>query len=288
MQEMYNQIQFTLTVNAGKWLIAKAISELEYVKEALSDGKILLFGGTTVSALSEILIGKPLRLSGRITPRGTVTAYRKKENILMPHTILIYQNKIYDIEKDLIAQDLVKKIGKSDVIITGANGYDIYGNAALMAGSFGLRSRNHLLAPIHTEGAKLIVAVGIEKFIPGSILEAIKYAGRNSSIWSMGASVGLAPLLGEIITERDAVKILTGLEATIIGRGGIQGAEGSSTMVARGNNKSLEKLISLIKWSSQQKLSSAPDSIKECERGINACSRHNGCCYKSGKLFNKL
>jgi hypothetical protein len=283
---MLSQIQFTLTVNAGKWLIAKAISELECIKEAILKGKIILFGGTTVSALSEILTGTPLRLSGRITPRGTVTAYQNKED--MPHTMFIYQGKIYDLEKDPPAQDLLKKIGKSDVVVTGANAYDIYGNACLMAGTHGLGSRNNLLAPIHSEGSKLIIAVGIEKLIPGSVLEAIKYAGRTSSIWSMGSSVGLVPLLGEIITEIEAIKILVGIEAIVIGRGGINGAEGSSTIVARGDKKSLEKLISLIEWLCQQTLSGSPDSIKECDRGTKACARHKGCCYKSGKLFSGL
>lgn len=283
---MHKQIQFTLTVTAGKWLIARAISELKCIKKALSKGKIILFGGTTVSAISELLTGIPLRLSGRITPRGTVTAHKIKED--SPHTLLIYQGKFYDLEKNYKAKDLLKKMDKYDVVITGANGYDIYGNACLMAGTYGLGNRNSLLAPIHTEGSRLIIAVGLEKFIPGSILEAIKHAGRTSSIWSMGASVGLVPLLGEIITEIEAINILVGIEAIVIGKGGISGAEGSSTIVAQGDMESLEKLLNLVKWSSQRTLSSIPDSVKECERGLNSCSRHMGCCYKSGKLFNQL
>jgi hypothetical protein len=283
---MIHQIQFTLTVNAGKWIIAKALSELQCIKEAVSKGKLVLFGGTTVSALAEILTGKPLRLSGRITPRGTVTAYQEKEG--MPHTMLISKGEIYDLDKDVKAKDLFKKISKFDVTVTGANGYDIYGNAFLMAGTYGLGDRNNLLAPIHTEGSKLIIAVGLEKLIPGSVLEAIQHSGRDSSLWSMGASVGLVPLAGEIITEIEAIKILLGIRAIVIGRGGIHGAEGSSTMVARGDHETLKKLIHLIKWSFQQSLSGVLESIKECDRGIQACSRHKGCCYKSGKLFDEL
>ncbi len=66
--------QFTLTVSEGKRLIAKAIASLPEVRKALSDGMILLKGGTTVSALSEELCGQPLRISGRVTPRGTVSS----------------------------------------------------------------------------------------------------------------------------------------------------------------------------------------------------------------------
>ena len=101
---MYKQIQFTLTVNAGKWLIARALSELKCIKDAISHGSIIMFGGTTVSALVEILTGTPLRLSGRIIPRGTVIPYQKEEST--PHTILISQGKIFDLEKIPESQDL--------------------------------------------------------------------------------------------------------------------------------------------------------------------------------------
>ncbi|GAB4114128.1 MAG: hypothetical protein Kow00103_07290 [Candidatus Caldatribacteriota bacterium] len=281
---MLHQIQFTLTVNAGKWIIAKAISELGCIKESLSNGKLILFGGTTVSALAEILFGKALRLSGRVSTRGTVTAFQKKREV--PHTMLFTQGKIYDLERDVEVQKLLQSIEKSDVVVSGANGYDVNGNAFLMAGTYGLGDRINLLAPIHTEGAKVLIAVGLEKLIPGSTLEAIKCSGRNSSIWSMGASVGLVPLVGEIINEIEAIKILFGIKPVVIGRGGIQGAEGSSTFVAQGERETLQRLISLIEWASQQKLSGISESIKECERGVKACARHKGCCYKSGKLFN--
>ena len=66
--------QFSLTVTEGKRLIAKAIASLPEVRHALGEGLILLKGGTTVSALSEELCGQPLRISGRITPRGTVSS----------------------------------------------------------------------------------------------------------------------------------------------------------------------------------------------------------------------
>ena len=68
------KVQFTLTVAEGKRLIARGIASLPEVRKAMAEGLILLKGGTTVSALSEELCGMPLRISGRITPRGTVSA----------------------------------------------------------------------------------------------------------------------------------------------------------------------------------------------------------------------
>ncbi len=64
-------IQFCLTVAEGKRLIAEGIIRLPEIIKALDSGKVLLKGGTTVSAIAERLIGKKLRISGRISPFGT-------------------------------------------------------------------------------------------------------------------------------------------------------------------------------------------------------------------------
>ncbi|MCL4370580.1 MAG: hypothetical protein M1380_06700 [Chloroflexi bacterium] len=63
--------QVSLTVSEGKLLIARAIASLPEVRSAFENGRILLKGGTTVSALAEELVGVPLRISGRVSPRGT-------------------------------------------------------------------------------------------------------------------------------------------------------------------------------------------------------------------------
>lgn len=68
------KVQIALTVNESKRLIAKAIISLPEVKNAFEKEKILLKGGTTVSAVAEELVGVPLRICGRISKRGTVSS----------------------------------------------------------------------------------------------------------------------------------------------------------------------------------------------------------------------
>ena len=58
METVY--MQFFLTVNEGKWLIARAVAGMERVQRALRSGKVILKGGTTVSCISELLVGYPL------------------------------------------------------------------------------------------------------------------------------------------------------------------------------------------------------------------------------------
>lgn len=71
---MAKKVQLTLTGNEGKVLIAKAAAKLPQVQECLACARLLLAGGTTVSAFSEELGYGPLRISGRIDASGTRTA----------------------------------------------------------------------------------------------------------------------------------------------------------------------------------------------------------------------
>jgi hypothetical protein len=275
---MIDQIQFTLTVNTGKWIIAKALSEKKEIKEAISEGRVLLFGGTTVSAISELLTGKPLRISGRISKRGTVTAYKKI--VEKPHTLMIHKGHCNNIEQNSNIDNILKEFGHGDYIITGANGFDKDGNALLMSGGYGLGTRRNLLAPIYTEGGKIIITAGLEKLIPGSIRDVINNTGHNLSSWSMGSSVGVVPIIGEIFTEIEAVHTLTGNNPIAIGRGGINGAEGSTTFVLKGEKNKLDYFKKIIKWAANKDISGVRESFLECTPGVKACSRHKACCYK--------
>ena len=49
---MERYAQFFLTVNDGKWLIARAVLELPCMKRALASGKVILKGGGRPSPVS--------------------------------------------------------------------------------------------------------------------------------------------------------------------------------------------------------------------------------------------
>ncbi len=130
-----------------------------------------------------------------------------------------------------------------------------------------------------------MIAAGLEKNIPGSIREAIQSCGRKASLWSMGASVGLVPLQGEVINELGAIEQLTHTKPVVISCGGIMGGEGSATIIAEGEKENLEYLLDLVQWASKKSISGIPSSLISCQQGTEGCRKHNICCYKSGKGF---
>lgn len=268
--------QFTLTVSESKEIIAWAISEMPEVKDALKNGKIVLKGGTTVSAVAEKLVGEPLWISGRITPRGTKTSLRKKSQ---PHSILIEKNDIRNIDRYWNA--ILLELNKGDIVITGANALDVNGNAAIMAAApLGGKPIN-AISSLMVQGVEIIIAVGLEKLIPCSIKEAVIAAGQQSTDKALGCAVGLFHLIGKVITEKEAIEMLANVKCTIIGSGGILGAEGATTMVIEGSEKEVEKAFKIVLNIKNAKTSGVSESLSECRPGISQCKRHVSCIYKS-------
>jgi hypothetical protein len=274
-------IQVTLTVEEGKEIIALGILNHKKFNHSLKNGKILLKGGTTVSRISEKAIALPLRISGRITERGTVAELGLSKTA---HTVLISGNKILDIDNTIDSE--IIEFGPSDLIITGANAIDSNGNAAIMAGSPGGGLVGKSIQAWYTEGANIIIAVGIEKLIPGNILTIINKTNRKNKFLSWGMSVGLIPLMGEIVTETEAVELLADVECFAIAAGGLGKANGSTTLQISGNDEEIAKVIEIIKSIKNDSIliSGDKESLLECKAHCINCHQHLGCGYKSGVL----
>lgn len=273
------EVQISLTVNESKGLIAKAVVSLPEVQEALKNGKIILKGGTTVSAICEEMVGMPLRISGRITPRGTVTARdASKEHA---HSLLMEKGAVENID-DTIGE-VAQGLGREDVVIMGGNAIDVHGNAAMMAGSPGGGNPGASIPGVLAQGARLIIPIGLEKLIPGSIQEAVKAAGRDMDL-SYGMAVGLIPLIGKVVTEKDAAEILSKVRCTVIGRGGINGAEGSTVMALEGEEGDVRKLLKIVDDIRGAGISGEEDSMEECDGRDSRCRQHKSCIYRGGKI----
>lgn len=271
-------IQFTLTVPEGKNLLARGVSKLPEVGKALQSGKILLKGGTTVSLISGILVGQRLRISGRISPRGTMSSGKEPFG---PHSILIENGKVTNVDEML--EEMVKSMRGGDIAVISANAFDVEGNAAMMAGAALGGKPGGIISGLMAEGLEILIPVGLEKLIPGKIADSVRAAGRKKSYSSMGMSVGLIPIIGKVYTEIDAVKTLTGIEPVVIGRGGIQNAEGASVFAAEGPQAKIDTLMGLIhEVKNCDTYEQMGHILEECGPKSPGCKNHLGCMYRRG------
>jgi hypothetical protein len=278
------RIQFALTSAEAKRMIAKGIVKLEVVKRAIDQGRIVLKGGTTTSAIAEEICGEEIRISGRITPRGTMSA-RYKQETGKPHTVVIEKRKMQGLDQGW--EEVIASLNKNDLIITGANAFDVHGNAALMAASFMGAVGGKSIFGASIEGVPILVATGLEKLVPGNLADIIPLVGRKLVDRSYGSAVGLFAVRGRIFTEKDAVEALAPVQCFVIGKGGIFGAEGSTTLLIDGEEKDVLLIEDLFKQIKGSTVSGVKMSLEECVRGCPACKEHRGCVYKKGFQWDR-
>ncbi|MBI2908259.1 MAG: hypothetical protein HYX92_11480 [Chloroflexi bacterium] len=281
--------QVSLTPNEAKRLIAKAVAHMPATQAALRNGTILVKCSTTTSAVAEELAGVPICISGRITLQGAKTANAKEQGIFR---LLLEKGEMRNVSENM--DDVGARMGKGDVAIVGANALDINRRAAIMVAA-PLGGIARLFPGLRANGVTVIIVVGWEKLIPGSIEDAVNVAGRESIDLAMGAAVGMVPVSGTVVTETDAIEMLAGVKATVIGAGGVFGAEGSTTFVMEGEPAEVRKAWGLVQGVKGATLSGVAASLVECTAQSTSCAKfldaggvrvlsHRACIYRQPSL----
>ncbi|MBU2699524.1 hypothetical protein Ga0466249_000603 [Sporomusaceae bacterium BoRhaA] len=268
----------TLTVAEGKQLIAESIAIMPQVQRAVMQGKILFKGGTTVSAVLERLTGQCLRISGRISPRGTKGSGTVSRTA---HSVLLEQGRVQNI--DTCFAETVQSLACEDVAVLGANALDVSGRAAMLFGSPLGGNPGEGMAGLWAQGCQVMIACGLEKLIPTSIDVAIQAAGIQSFDWAMGMAVGLTPLVGTVITEQRALEQLADVRCVVIAAGGISGAEGAQTLAIEGEPIEVEKTVKFILSIKGARTKGVAETMKECVCGSPGCSIHRSCAWRKAQ-----
>jgi hypothetical protein len=237
------RIQVTLTPAESKRLIGKGVAALPEVKKAFREGIIIIGVGTTNACVAEELLGQKIDrerfAAGVILPKGTCCVPAEKRL----HEIVIRRGKVIDVRMDDVLEDLTQ----NDVFIKGANAIDASGMAGIFMSSQNGGTIGKVLGTVMPRGVNLIIPVGMEKFIPGSIQNNSRLAGIFRFDYATGCPVGIMPVAGKVFTELNAIQILTGAEALVIGKGGVSGAGGSVTFLVRGSPAQLRVVRKLVK-----------------------------------------
>jgi hypothetical protein len=251
--------QLSLTPTEAKKLIAKAIVSLPAVKNAYSGGLIVLHPSSSTYFIAEALLGAVpetnVWVCGVIAPRGTCIeaagsgARTGNAGKGLPHHPREFSHS-WVLDRGRFAtgtplQDLLAAMGRGDVYVKGVNALDAGGNVGILAGnSVEAGTIGMAVNAAKEKGFTLVFPAGLEKLIPGSVFEAAKTAKRSAYQYAMGMSTSLVPCAhGTVITELEAASLISGVEAVSIAAGGLGGAEGSTTLVVRGESAQVEHFI---------------------------------------------
>jgi hypothetical protein len=69
----------------------------------------------------------------------------------------------------------------------------------------------------------------------------------------------------------------------VIGKGGISGAEGGTTMHIEGQKGDVQKILQTIQAVKGIAVSGIPESLPDCVAPHEKCKVHKGCIYKKTK-----
>lgn len=258
------EAQVVLTPAESKKLIAKGVLQLGQVQKALQEGILALHpSGSTLFILEEIVgkVPKSLWVCGVVTPRGLCLSSealgkraskqasennRKHAPESFMHTWVIQNGKLQD---KMELKLLLDKMGSNDVYVKGANALDPDKNAGVLFAN--PSGKGGTIGKVRKASQKknfsIIIPIGLEKLIPVSIGKAAKKAGFKRTDKAMGLPCGLIPVSGKVITEIDAIRILTGVTATPIAAGGYRRAEGAVVLSVEGSMKEINILFEIIK-----------------------------------------
>ena len=257
-----SQIQITLTPAESKRLIAKAVAVLPEVRKAFRKGTIVIGLGTTNARVAEELLGRKIKrerfVAGVVLPKGTCVVPSEQRR----SEIVIRRGKPIEAKLD----DVIPQLTTDDVFIKGANALDADGTAGVFLTSRQGGTVGRALGTVVARGVNLIIPVGLEKYIPGSIHEASKVVGIFRASYATGCPVGIMPVSGKVVTECEALKILTGAEAVALGAGGISGAGGSITLLIRGTPQQLKRVKNLVKGIKGEPSTKVETNCRTCQQ----------------------
>ncbi|MFX0198026.1 MAG: hypothetical protein ACFFCW_18050 [Candidatus Hodarchaeota archaeon] len=248
--------QVTLTSSESKKLLAKAAAATSLIKKAMEKGLIVIHPSSTTLFLVEELIGKRpegVWVCGMILPKGTCISRETYEVAKSLRDIGIGQfpfSWVLDkgvFRRGLPLVSLLDEMGRGDIYVKGANAIDPEGKVGVLYAAPGAGTIGKVISARRRKGFTIIVPIGLEKLIPTPITKAAKVASRERTDVAMGQPVGLIPVPGRVISEIEAIDILSGAEAMVVAAGGLGGAEGSITLVIRGSEEKVNRGLQVIK-----------------------------------------
>lgn len=275
--------QIILTPAESKKLIAKAVSQMEVVRMAAKDGMVVIHpSSSTYFIIEELTETRPetnFWVCGVVTPRGNciemgmligdfLTKGNSSDRGDFKTWWIIKNGKLSIGEK---VKDLLQQVKPTDVFIKGVNALDTQGNVGILIGDpLEGGPMGKIISTWRKTAFHLVFPVGLEKLIPIPISEAAYEAKRVKYSYAMGLATGLLPCPnGEkvnVVTEVQAIKILSGAVAVPIASGGLGGAEGAITMVLKGSEEQVTKAIEFVEQSKGARLPQLRlfNNCKEC------------------------
>lgn len=227
---------FALHPAASKALIARAVLQLPIFERAYRQGRVFFGRGSGNAAILQALLGDdapaPIHyVSGMVAQHSPCAG----SGLNWTPSVCLYKGERQQVE-DL---DFLRQFAAGDVFVKGANAVDPEGRVGVLIGHPEGGGIGLPYGILKAQGIPVICPVGLEKLIP-SCREAAKGMGILNAGPRLGMRLGYIVLDDAlVVTEIESIKLLYGLDATMIAAGGVGGMEGAVTLAVQSDDEAL-------------------------------------------------
>ena len=243
--------QFVITPAAGKRLIAHATAAHPAVRTALKSGTVVIIAGTTNGYVAEEILKSLGQFAGfnrrrffrgiTLPPsRPATETGRLPDESQFPGDVVVVDGVW---RQGVTIFDVADNLKEGDVILKGANAVDLSRRrAAVLIGHPKGGTIAVALQAVTGRRVRLILPVGLEKRVAGDLDQLAAMLNEPGV-----RGLRLFPVPGEVITEIEAISLLTGATARLVAAGGVCGAEGSVWLAVSGNAEQEELAQKFLK-----------------------------------------
>jgi hypothetical protein len=207
----------------------------------MADGVVVVTRSTTSGYVLEELLGEEIDRTNFVTGKTLPSGHPQRGKMLSADTPeVVFRNG----ERGEGGDDLFDELSAGDVVIKSPNALDY--NAGLVGYLIGAATGGTVstyLGPSHGKHLHFVAPCGLEKQVAEDMVaasEILMEAGKQLR----GPSLWVTP--AEIMTEIDAIGLLTGACAMQIAAGGVMGAEGAVWLTAFGTENEVRQVQELI------------------------------------------
>lgn len=242
--------QFLMTPAAGKRLIAKAMAEYSVITDVLESGTLVIIAGTTNGYIAEEILSKINQNENFsrkrffrgivLPPGGQVTSSGRIKDESKFQGDVVIKDGIWQKGKTIF--DVVDDLKEGDIILKGVNALNhSKSQAGIYIGDPYGGTIGASIQAVVGRRVRLILPAGLEKRIYGDLNDLARKLNIPGS-----SGPRLLPVAGEIVTEIEAISILTGAKAEQVAGGGVSGAEGSIWLAVTGSSEQMELAQKLL------------------------------------------